>query len=236
MSKKKIILMTTLLVAVAGLAGYSVNKELAKSKALEPIRWQEDIDKFTTQSVAEDAFILVGSSSFRLWSTMENDLAPIPVVNRGFGGSQLADISYYSHELVSQHKPRAILVFCGANDTTPTKTKTSAEVLAAYKKFVGKVRSEQPNLPIYYLSITPSELHWEVWPEKQAANSAIAHYIQADDNHYFVDVAEVLLGSDAKPNPALYRLDKLHLNQQGYERWTKIIKSRLLSDYPEFRR
>ena len=60
--------------------------------------------------------------------------------------------------------------------------------------------------------------------EKQTkANGLIEAYCRNQTNLVFIDVGEVLL-SDGKPNAELFLNDGLHLNDQGYEKWTKNVK------------
>jgi hypothetical protein len=65
----------------------------------DPRRWEDTINEFekTARSSPEpkDAVVFVGSSSNRRWSTLRDDMAPIPVIQRGFGGSRLGDAAYY---------------------------------------------------------------------------------------------------------------------------------------------
>jgi len=36
-----------------------------------------------------EAILFTGSSSIKMWKTLEQDMAPMQVINRGFGGSTL---------------------------------------------------------------------------------------------------------------------------------------------------
>lgn len=53
--------------------------------------WEKDIIKFEqldkSEKYSRDAILFTGSSSIRLWSTLKQDIAPYPVIQRGFGGS-----------------------------------------------------------------------------------------------------------------------------------------------------
>ncbi len=74
------------------------------------------------------ATLFVGSSTFRLWDTLAQDMAPRKVINRGFGGSQMEHVSLYFEEIVAPYKPREILLYEGDNDIARGKT---AEDVAA---------------------------------------------------------------------------------------------------------
>jgi len=55
----------------------------------------DDIAAFDANAASRstEAIVLTGSSSFARWQTMEEDLAPLTVLPRGFGGSTMADVA-----------------------------------------------------------------------------------------------------------------------------------------------
>ena len=55
------------------------------------------------------------------------------------------------------------------------------------------------------------------------ANDRIDLNIQPGEIH-------ALLGENGQPDPENYRLDKLHLSDEGYAIWTEIIRTRLMRD------
>ena len=57
--------------------------------------------------------VFVGSSSIRLWSTLEEDMAPVPALNRGYGGSRIFDTIYWADRLVTAHDPTVIVASDG---------------------------------------------------------------------------------------------------------------------------
>jgi hypothetical protein len=78
-----------------------------------------------------DVIVFTGSSSITFWSTLEQDMNPLPVINRGFGGSRLNDVVYYAPRLVVAYRPRAVVLFAGTNDLAGSKPKTAQEVYRA---------------------------------------------------------------------------------------------------------
>ena len=51
-----------------------------------------------------------------------------------------------------------------------------------------------------------------------------------EKNLYFIDVLPSML-LDGKANPELFVSDGLHMNKQGYEVWTKLLKPLLLKSF-----
>src|SRR5687768_181547 len=52
----------------------------------------EEIDRAAMP--ASGGILFVGSSSIRLWKTLAQDMAPLPVLNRGFGGATIGEVNY----------------------------------------------------------------------------------------------------------------------------------------------
>jgi hypothetical protein len=90
-----------------------------------------------------------------------------------------------------------------------------------------------PQLPIYYIAITPSPMRWEVWPNARATNAIIADYSQRTPRLFYIDTGPALMDPDGEPDGDNYAFDTLHLSDKGYSLWTSIIRTRLLKDFPQ---
>jgi lysophospholipase L1-like esterase len=178
----------------------------------------------------ERPIVFVGSSSIRLWDTLAADLAPLPVLNRGFGGSQLWHVNHWIEETVLRHRPRAAVLYAGDNDLDERTGKRAEDVARDFEAFVGLVHAAVPDAGIYFLAIKPSRLRWARWPEMRRANEAIAALCARDPRLVFVDTAGPMLATGEPPARRLFLLDGLHLSAEGYALWTSVVKPRLLAD------
>src|SRR5207237_7402709 len=77
-------------------------------------RFVKEIEAFEKQEkdkpVPKDAIIFIGSSSMRLWK-LDKSFPNLAVVNRGFGGSQLADSVHYAPRLLHEQQPRLVVLY-----------------------------------------------------------------------------------------------------------------------------
>lgn len=205
-----------------------------KSARGDPDAWESSIRKFEAQDrvkpPASGLIVFVGSSSFTLWSTMEKDLAPLPLLNRGFGGAKIGDVVHYAERIVIPYRPRAIVLFAGTNDIAGPKTASPQQVYEGYLEFVRRVHSKLPEIPIYFVAITPTPSRWNYWWIVQEANRLICEHTKSDPRLRFIDLTDQLLGSDGKPDRSLYRFDRLHPNKRGYAKWIAVIKPLLMAD------
>lgn len=187
-------------------------------------RWEKDIAVFeswdTKNSFAEGGVLFVGSSSIRMWRTREC-FPDLPVINRGFGGSQVSDVNEFANRIVLPYSPGIIVFYAGDNDIAAGES--PEEVFGDYKTFIKIVHDKFPRVPIIYMSIKPSASRWELWPTMNRANSLIRDYSVNDTRLFYVDGATPFLGADGKPDAKYYLSDKLHLSVEGYKIWTELL-------------
>lgn len=199
--------------------------------------WNSSIEAFEEQDrVAPPSpgqVLFVGSSSIRFWDTLAQDMAPIGVLNRGFGGSNLPHIAHFFPRVILPYSPRAIVLYAGDNDFGGPSPKTPEQVFAAFKALDALLKAQLPDTPLYFLSIKPSILRWEKWPEMHAANRLIEAYTQEDERLHYIDVSTPLLSENSEPREDLFVFDGLHLNADGYAVWTAAVRPILLQDLGE---
>ena len=173
----------------------------------------------------QNAVLFIGSSSIRMWKTLDADFMGIAVINRGFGGSKIADSMHYADRIVIPYHPRKIVMYAGDNDIAAGGT--PQQVLEDFQAFVSKVREKMPDVPISYISIKPSLKRWKLVDQIKAANALIEKFATEGKNLEYIDVFTPMLGSDGKPRAELFRPDGLHMVAKGYELWTSIIAPKL---------
>ncbi|MFO0817064.1 MAG: amidohydrolase family protein [Pirellulales bacterium] len=188
-------------------------------------RWEADIEKFEQLDAAQpprgDGVVFVGSSSIVRWK-LDQSFPGEGFVNRGFGGSKLADVVRYVDRIVPPHRPRVVVVYAGDNDLAGGRTPT--QVIADYKELVRRIHERAPATRIIYLSIKASLKRWALAEKIRGANAAIARYAARDSRLAYVDLFDCMLGADGRPRAELLDKDELHLSPLGYELWTKQLQ------------
>lgn len=229
------------LAIVAGLAllvlsvpAYKFYEAMQRGSSDDPLVWEDAIAALEADTKGThppgQAVVFVGSSSIRFWKTLHADMEPIPVVQHGFGGAKLNDVVHYADRLVTNYKPRAVIVFAGTNDITPRASKTPDTLLASYQAFIERVTQHDKQLQVYFIGITPSVMRWEVWPIARQANQLIQQWIDTQDNLHFIDTSVGLLDEKGEVVAEHYVFDGLHLSEKGYSIWARIIRKRLVDD------
>lgn len=191
-------------------------------------RWEKEIEAFERQDAKqmppENAVLFVGSSSIRLWKLAES-FPDLDVINRGFGGSQLADAVFFAERIVIAYRPRLVVLYAGDNDLAAGKK--PRQVLADFKQFATKVKAALPETRIAYLSIKPSIKRRALIDQIRETNAAIRKYVSQEERLSYVDMFQPMLTADGEPRPELFQADGLHLNAEGYKLWAMALRPTL---------
>jgi lysophospholipase L1-like esterase len=155
-------------------------------------------------------------------------MVPMPVLNRGFGGSVIANVTHFADRVVLPYEPSAIVLYAGDNDIA---FGLSADcTLRDFEAFVEHIHAATPGTPIYFISIKPSPSRVQLWNDMERANQLIEAETTTNAALHFVDVSEAMLDQQGQPIPELFTADGLHMNAAGYQLWTSIIQPRLATD------
>jgi len=198
---------------------------LLPSLHAEPSRWAAAIDRLTetdaTRPPPSHGIVFVGSSSIARWNTLTGDFPGMPVIQRGFGGSELADSVFYLDRIVVPYQPKTVVLYAGENDIKAGK---SPETVAAdFNDFCTKLHAELPKTRIVCVSLKPSPSRWKLREKMEQCNALIAAACAKDPRLTFVDVWKVMLDADGQPRPELFVNDMLHMKPEGYALWIKAI-------------
>lgn len=185
-------------------------------------KWEKEIAAFEAadqkQPPPKGGIVFVGSSSIVRWDVTKS-FPGLPVINRGFGGSQIEDSTHFAERIVFPYEPCAVVFYAGDNDIASGKS--AEEVAADFQKFAEKVKGKLPKAGIYFIAIKPSPARWKFIETQRAANKLIQEYCEDCGRPMFVDVVPPMLGQDGQPREELFVKDRLHMNAEGYAVWTQ---------------
>lgn len=223
--------------------GQDVSNGLDSEKLLAPYRaaaekqWSEAIAAFEklneSEPDPENATLFIGSSSIRRWTSIAEDMSPVPVIRRGYGGAKYTDMAVFVDRIVKPHRYRALVMFVG-NGVTGQPTDHTPEQIEQLTRFIVNVSHQhQPEAPVFLIEITPCERRFSAWPKIRKVNARLREVALSTPNTYFIPTASHYLTADGKPRPELFVSDKLHLNEAGYKLWASLIQRRLNDVLPD---
>jgi lysophospholipase L1-like esterase len=215
------------LLSLALLALLAAPAQSQPAPARGPERFAKEIEAFAAADKAampaRCEILFLGSSTIRRWTSLTQDMAPIPVINRGFGGSQTADVNYYFERIVTSYHPRAIVFYEGDNDISAGKS--PYQVLADFQKFMRLKTRRLGSTPVLFISIKPSKRRLGQFARQVEANMKVREYAAKRADLFYVDVVDAMM-NDGLPKD-LYVSDGLHMTAQGYGIWTPIVTAAL---------
>ncbi|MCF6314194.1 MAG: GDSL-type esterase/lipase family protein [Verrucomicrobiales bacterium] len=196
---------------------------LSTAYAKDPFaRWESSIAAFEKADKKDppptNATLFVGSSSIRMWN-LDPFFPDLKKINRGFGGSTIADSIHFFDRLIQPLHPSTIVLYAGDNDIS--RGLSATQVLADFKQLTAKVAKSLPGTSLIYIAIKPSISRKKLWPVMKEANALIAAYCEQLPTLYFADIATPMLEQNLAPD--LFKKDGLHLTDKGYDLWEKVI-------------
>lgn len=191
-------------------------------------RFEADIKAFAAADAAnppaKGGILFVGSSIFRLWTTVAEQMAPLPVLNRAFGGSRTGDQLFRFEQVVLPYQPKVIVYYCGSNDLKATGADAPEVIFGRFREFSERVRKDLPGTRLIYVSATRSPDRVPRWEQVDHYNALVRAYCAATPGRTFVDVNPALVDAEGRPRLELYRDDKLHFHPPAYVEFTRIIR------------
>lgn len=195
----------------------------------QDIRYENEIRLLQSLNVAEppeNAIVFTGSSIFRFWSTLTHDMAPLPVINRSFGGARTWEVLHFFERIVLPCRPGIIAYYCGSNDIECGEDPEG--IAARFQAFGELVQCELPRSRVFFISINLAPQKRARWGSIQTVNRLVANLCENNPTLDYIDVNTALLDAHAQPRSGLYQEDGLHLRPAAYQAFTGIIKPVLL--------
>jgi len=201
----------------------------ATTPALPP--YEKDIRAFEAADQKNPpkpgGIVFYGSSSIRMWKSLQEDFPKLNVINRGFGGSTAPDALRYLDRAVIPYKPSTVVVYEGDNDLN--KGRTPEQFLADCQTLATRVHKALPETRVLFVAIKPSLKRANQLPQQAQANKLVEQWVQAsnDPRLGYIDVVTPMMGEDGKPRPELFVSDGLHMTPAGYEVWVEAVRPHL---------
>jgi lysophospholipase L1-like esterase len=197
----------------------------AAQQPVDPNRWEPTIQKFEAEDKAQPpvkgGVVFIGSSSIARWENLAESFPGVKVVNRGFGGSELADSAKYASRVVVPHAPRIVVLYAGENDLN--RGVTPEAINADFAKFYEVMRKGSPGTRIVVIGLKPSLLRWKLREGMHQTNRLIRSHCERNRACTYVDPWPAMIGKDGTPKPEFFVADGLHMTGEGYKAWTTLL-------------
>lgn len=190
-----------------------------------PNSWFREIERLEKRILESDPnnqIAFYGSSTVRLWVNMKRDLAPLNVINLGFGGSSLYWSTHYFEKIFKKCSPETIVIYVGENDLAMGKD--PREVQLNYKELILKARAKYPNVHLTGISLKPSPSRAYLETKINLSNRYIEEILEGMNNTSMIWLHREMLVKGSY-HQEFYLSDGLHLSKAGYAIWAKAVRA-----------
>ena len=181
-------------------------------------QWEGEVAAYEAQDRVhpppKHAVLFAGSSTVRLWKTLAEDFPGVPIVNRGFGGTEIVDSTHFADRLIFPHEPRAIFLRAGVNDLHDGKS--APQVFADFQDFVAVVHARLPATEIWFIGLCPTIARWPEAAANRELDRLVEQWALTAPRVHYIDAWSISLDDAGRPRPELFAPDQLHLSPAGY--------------------
>ena len=193
-------------------------KRWVKNLIIEDLNFEVEIQNLEksieNQKDLIDPIVFYGSSTIRLWKGMKNDFNGLNVINLGFGGALIKDLSKNFSRLFRKIKPSVIVLYLGGNDLTLGYS--AEKIVKKIRKFLELVFKNYPNIKIINMSIKPSFERINDIKKIEKINSLMTAESSRNKSLIQLNFYEKIINKGVI-NQSLYLRDGLHFNDLGYK-------------------
>lgn len=196
-----------------------------KTMVVDEFIYEESVRQLQREKVGkkEKPVVFYGSSSIRLWNTLQEDFPEHEVLNLGFGGATIDYCSYYFDRLIKPNNIKSFVFYAGDNDIGNGKSHT--QVYDSFLLLYNKFRNSFPETKFTFVSIKPSVERAKFIKRTESANKLIKEFLSKEPNTYYLNIYDAMLNGNTQPNIELFTEDELHLSKKGYKLWKKVFRN-----------
>ena len=167
-----------------------------------------------------------GSSSFRSWGSIAEDLGSLDIVNLGFGGGTYLSASHYLDRLLVPLKPGRVALYFGENDIASDGLKAQTSLRHLHDLRDGIYRA-LPQADVFVVAIKHSPARWIYRHEFDLFNQMARDWCNSSERTTWLDPNAGLIGENGLPMFRYYLSDLVHLNAAGYAVWSEALRKTL---------
>lgn len=186
---------------------------------LGPARWEKQIAAYEAadreSAPPKGGIVFTGSSTILRWKTLASDFPDHAVINRGFGGSQIADAAHFADRIIIPYAPRMVVVRSGGNDLHSGKS--AQQVFADYQGFVETIRTKLPDAQIVFIGLAPAPARWADAEANKQLNTLVEDYTKRTPGLKYVETYDTTADANGNPREELFVKDRVHFNAEGYK-------------------
>lgn len=225
-----VILVLVIAIVVLSIGLYTANMRKASWEMSE--YYNNKVTSFGIQNanLSKGQIVFVGDSITDLYP-LDDYYADLDLAcyNRGIGGDVTQGVIDRLQVSIFDLQPSKIVLMIGTNDVDTGNSNET--IILNYRKILDKIKKNQPTVELYFVSIIPQNKDLEGYTGLDVTkNNQTIKYINeeiknlcVEYGHTYIDLFPALLDGDGYLKKD-YSDDGLHLNANGFEVWTSLLK------------
>jgi lysophospholipase L1-like esterase len=170
----------------------------------------------------DGGIVFVGSSIFAYWARLAEQMAPLPVLNRGVPGAVTLQVLGRIENLALRYRPRIVVYYCGSNDISAGEA--VAEITKRTQAFVQELHAKLPETWFFYTSVHKAPEKSDRWDQVDAVNRAMQKFTSQERRAGFIDWNPVLFDRQGRLREELFLPDGLHFRPEAYVEFAAVVK------------
>ena len=166
--------------------------------------------------------VLVGSSLVSHWQNVYSAFGSTTVINNAVPKSYLANWKKWYKKLITDYKPKAVVICVGSSDLSSGNQMTDDQAAAAMQKIIEKIHKKSKKTKVFFCSAPMFPERQAGWEATNSYNSLMKTYCGKKKYVTYLDLCGAL-SVGGVPNSALYNGEHTYLTQAGYEAMRKVV-------------
>ncbi|MEH6588514.1 MAG: hypothetical protein V7720_18320 [Halioglobus sp.] len=229
----RILCLVLLLIPVVHLV-YLVSRDTVATLNSSPDAWAAEMDAYARKDriskLPENPIVVVGGRRVKLWTGLEDLLAPRPVLMRGLGDATVDDLIHNYTQLIGFYRPHSIVLLPSNSEFHLRANKDADELVSGIQELVDLDFKYQSTRRFYVISPLKTPLYPSDDDTVDEAVSLLQDWASDTSRIQILDINALLKGGDGEPNPSYFRADGVNLNEHGYVRLSVLLQSAMEAD------
>ena len=216
---------------------YLVSKDTAASLDSSPEVWANEIDAYVhadrASHLPKHPIVVVGGRRVKLWTGLEDLLAPQPVLMRGLGDAIVDDIVYNYERLIGYYRPDTVVFLPGNSEFHIRDNKSAEDLATGIRKLVELDDMHQITRRFYIVTPLKTPLYPGDNEKVEEASGLLQAWAATEPRVVILDANALLCNADGSPKANYYRADGVNLNEHGYLRLSTLLQLAIEQDTVE---
>ncbi len=201
-----------------------------------PRAWSREINAYASADarsiLPSNPVVVVGGHRVKLWSGLEDILAPREVLMRGLGNAIVEDITHHYSRLIGYYQPDTVVLLPGDSEFRIRDNKSAEEFLEACQELVEEDLAYGITRKFYIFVPLKTVRYPGLNDEIDKSARLLEAWARNIEQVEILNANRLLADRHGMPKPHYFRPNGTQLNEHGYVRLSVLLETQLEADTP----